>query len=83
MGMKIKSDTCQILLSEDAPLANDLADMKGRRYLTTPEAADYLRKSQSWLLRQGDLAYLPGRPNTYAIVDLDEWVARHKHQPLN
>jgi hypothetical protein len=54
-----------------------------KRYLTTPEAAGYLRRSQSWLLRQGDLPYLSGRPNIYAIDDLDAWVERHKHHPLN
>lgn len=53
------------------------------RFLTTDEAAQYLRKSTSWLLRQGDIPYLPGRPNTYAIEDLDAWHERNKHQPLN
>jgi hypothetical protein len=52
-------------------------------YLTTPEAAAYLRRSVSWLLRRGDIAYLPGRPNTYCITDLDEWVSQHKHRPLS
>ena len=61
----------------------DQMPKNARRYLTTPEAAQYLRKSESWLLRQGDLSYLPGRPNTYAIEDLDAWMERHKHQPLN
>jgi hypothetical protein len=53
------------------------------RYKTTSEAAQYLRKSVSWILRQGDIPYLPGRPNVYATEDLDSWVERHKHQPLN
>lgn len=57
--------------------------MTARKYLTSQEAADYLRKSVSWLLRQGDLPYLSGRPNTYAIADLDAWVERHKHQGLS
>jgi hypothetical protein len=82
IGMKTKLDMCKLPLPEIAQPANDLADMKQRRYMVTREAADYLRKSQSWLLRQGDLPYLPGRPNTYCIDDLDQWVARHKHQPL-
>jgi hypothetical protein len=53
------------------------------RYLTTKEAAAYLRKSESWLLRQGDIPYLSGRPNVYDAADLDAWVERHKHQPLS
>jgi helix-turn-helix protein len=81
--MKAKSNTCQLPLSDNAQSVNDLRDMERRRYLTTPEAADYLRKSQSWLLRQGDLPYLAGRPNTYAVADLDAWVERHKRQPLS
>ena len=52
-------------------------------YLTTSEAAGYLRHSVSWLLRRGDIPYLPGRPNMYAVRDLDEWFERNKHQPLS
>jgi hypothetical protein len=52
-----------------------------RVFLTTPEAAAYLRRSVSWLLRQPDIAYLPGKPNLYALVDLDVWVERHKVRP--
>ena len=47
-------------------------------YLTTPEAAKYLRKSVSWLLRQDDIPYLPGNPNVYAKRDLDRWFEGHK-----
>ncbi len=53
------------------------------KYLTTKQAAQYLHKSVSWLLRQGDIPYLTGRPNTYSVADLDEWFERHKHIPLN
>jgi hypothetical protein len=50
-------------------------------YLTTPEAAKYLRKSVSWILRQGDIAYVPGKPNVYAKQDLDRWFQKHKVVP--
>lgn len=51
-------------------------------YLTTCEAAKYLRMSVSQLMRLGDLAYLKGRPNIYDRRDLDDWFARHKYNPL-
>ena len=50
-------------------------------YLTTPEAAKYLRKSVSWLLRRHDIAYIPGKPNLYAKADLDRWFQKHKISP--
>jgi hypothetical protein len=50
-------------------------------YLTTDEAAAYLRKSVSWLLRVPDMAFLRGKPNLYAKNDLNAWVERHKHRP--
>jgi len=50
-------------------------------YLTTPEAAAYLRKSVSWLLRQRDVPYLLGNPNVYRKSDLDEWFERSKLVP--
>ncbi len=49
----------------------------GGKYLTTGEAAKYLRMSVSRLLRIPDIKYLRGRPNTYARRDLDEWFDRH------
>jgi hypothetical protein len=52
-----------------------------QEYMTTSEAAQYLRKSGSWLLKQSDLPYLRGTPNTYRRKDLDEWFARHMHKP--
>ena len=52
-------------------------------YLTTPEAAAFLRRSTSWLLRQKDIAYLPGRPNVYSVRDLVDWFESNKHKPLN
>jgi hypothetical protein len=50
-------------------------------YLTTDEAAAYLRKSVSWLLRVPDMVFLRGKPNLYAKNDLNAWVERHKHRP--
>ena len=50
-------------------------------YLTSDEAAAYLRKSVSWLLRVPDMAFLRGKPNLYAKGDLDAWGERHKHRP--
>lgn len=50
-------------------------------YLTTPEAAEYLRKSVSWLLRQHDIPFLPGNPNIYKRADLDAWFESSKQRP--
>ncbi len=49
--------------------------------LTTPEAARYLRKSTSWLLKRSDIPYLKGIPNHYRRKDLDAWLQRHRHLP--
>ena len=52
-----------------------------QKYLTTTEAAKYLRKSVSWLVRQPDIPYLVGKPNTYKREDLDDWFERNKFVP--
>lgn len=52
------------------------------KYLTTREAAAYLRKSVSWIIRRKDIPYAPGNPNTYARADLDEWFEKYKHKPM-
>ena len=49
--------------------------------MTTPEAARYLRKSESWLLRQSGISYKRGIPNTYKRKDLDDWFERNKFTP--
>lgn len=49
--------------------------------LTTKEAAEYMRKSPSWLLHCKDIAYLPGKPNLYRRSDLDIWVERNIVRP--
>jgi hypothetical protein len=53
-----------------------------QKYLTTTEAAEYLRKSVSWLTRQPDIPYLRGIPNTYKREDLDDWFERNKFVPV-
>ena len=50
-------------------------------YLTTTEAARYLRRSVSWLLRCGQIPYVRGHPNVYSVKDLDEWFERNKWVP--
>jgi len=51
-------------------------------YLTTPEAAEYLRRSVNWVLCQKDIPYLPGHPNSYKRTDLDAWYEENKRKPL-
>lgn len=50
-------------------------------YMTTGEAAGYLRRSESWLVKQKDIPYLRGVPNTYCRKDLDDWFEKHKFHP--
>jgi hypothetical protein len=50
-------------------------------YMTTEEASKYIRKSESWLLKQSDIPYLRGVPNLYSRKDLDSWFERHKFNP--
>jgi len=52
-----------------------------QKYLKTTEAARYLHRSVSWLLRCGAIPYVPDRPNLYSIHDLDDWFESHKHIP--
>lgn len=52
-----------------------------QRYLNTAEAARYLRRSVSWLLRSGEIPFVPGRPNLYSVKDLDAWFEANKHVP--
>ena len=60
----------------------EAADKTLPKYLTTREAAQYLRKSVSWLIRRKDIPYAPGNPNTYSRADLDEWFEKNKHKAL-
>ena len=50
-------------------------------YLTTDEAAEYLRVSPSFILRQQSIPYLKGRWNVYAKRDLDAWFDKNKALP--
>ncbi len=50
-------------------------------YLTTAEAARYLRKSASWLVKRHDIPYLKGVPNIYRKKDLDGWFERNMFEP--
>jgi hypothetical protein len=61
----------------DEPRADSLCPIAGE-YLTTGEAAKYLRMSVSRLLRLQNLEYLRGRPNIYSKQDLDNWFERNK-----
>ena len=58
------------------------ATRKWDEYLTTGEAAEYLRRSRSFVLTQPDIPYIYGHPNTYAKRDLDAWFERHKTKPI-
>lgn len=77
-----------------APLPVDAGGITGRRgvvavirpeesspYLTTTEAARYLRKSASWLLKRHDIPFLKGVPNIYRKKDLDCWFERNMFEP--
>jgi len=55
-------------------------DADGQVYLRTEEAAGYMRRSVSWLLRQ-PIPHLAGKPNLYSVEDLDQWFDRNKHVP--
>lgn len=47
-------------------------------YMTTEEAAEYLRRSVSWMLRQKDVPYYRGKPNLYRKADLDQWMDENR-----
>ena len=64
------------------PHPSDTDDGKKQdSYLTSREAASYLRKSVSWLVKRNDIPYLRGVPNTYKKADLDSWFERNKFNP--
>jgi len=77
-------------IPKNAPTADYMSQQDGnglpsafenQTYLTTKEAAEYLRKSASWLVRQPDIPYVKGVPNVYKRTDLDDWFERHKFVP--
>lgn len=84
MQSAIKGTIADVNGLENSTVSQTISGQKGqsgRIFLTTPEAAAYLRRSVSWLLRQPDIAYIPGKPNLYAQEDLDVWVDRHTVRP--
>lgn len=62
---------------DDQPREVSLRSGDGE-YLTTVEAARYLRMSVSRLLHLADLPYVRGRPNIYRRQDLEDWFERNK-----
>jgi len=78
-----------ILIEKPAPtldkapalVAGDVSLNIQSYYMTTKEAAKYMRKSVSWLVKQADMPYLKGCPNLYKKADLDAWFERHKFIP--
>lgn len=61
-------------------LAGQEKKKKPNELMTTPEAAEYLRRSTHWLLTQR-VPYLKGVPNLYRRQDLDDWVERNLERP--
>lgn len=59
-------------------LAQSTVNFADYEYLTTTEAAQYMRKSVSWLLHNKEIPYLTGSPNTYKKTDLDAWFNKTK-----
>ena len=62
---------------------NALMLMPRDAIIVTKDAALLLCRSVSWLLRQGDIPYRPGRPNQYRVGDLLDWFEANKHNPLD
>ncbi len=53
-------------------------------YLNTRDAAKYLSRSVSWMLRQKDVPYYRGKPNLYRMSDLDRWMTnKRRYDPFN
>ena len=52
-----------------------------QEHLTTREAAAYLRRSTSWLVKRNDIPFVRGTPNTYKKSDLDGWFKANKFVP--
>jgi hypothetical protein len=53
------------------------------KYLTTIEAAKYMRRSRGWILNRKDIPYYRGKPNLYLKRDLDTWLdSFRRYEPL-
>lgn len=56
---------------------------KDSKYLTTIEAAKYMRRSRGWILNRKDIPYYRGKPNLYLKRDLDTWLdSFRRYEPL-
>lgn len=65
----------------DAIVAHSSEDARsdyGIEYMTTVEAARYMRHSTDWLLRQKDIPFYRGKPNLYLRKDLDAWLEENR-----
>lgn len=67
-----------LLFGRNQDMTDDVSQSPPRRYLTTQEAADYLRLKKNSLekmrwLRRGPMFRHHGRNVVYAIEDLDAW----------
>jgi len=85
-------DNNPIMLQENALIANTEVvsnEVKPSKvilspYLDTRDAAKYLHKSVSWMLRQKDIIYYRGKPNLYLPNDLDNWMTlKRRHDPVD
>ena len=64
------------------PEGNGLSGNGADGYMTTEEAARYMRRSVSWILRRKEIPYYRGKPNLYRREELDDWLTRYRrHEP--
>lgn len=87
---KIMRECAKIVVPEEPHGAHRDPDALGRGrvvgvagspFMTTQEAAEYIRRSRSWLLKRNDIPYVRGVPNWYRRQDLDDWVERNLFRP--
>lgn len=72
---------------ENTQVADDIGSeengAKDSKYLTTIEAAKYMRRSRGWILNRKDIPYYRGKPNLYLKRDLDVWLdSFRRYEPL-
>lgn len=64
---------------------DDLTASLPNVYLTNNEAADFIRQSprtlEKWRSQGRGPAYIPGRPVSYLLADLDEWKLAQRTAP--
>lgn len=67
------------MMDNDAVVGSGLSDEDAYpTYMTTEEAAAYLRRSVSWMLGEKDIPYYRGKPNLYRRGDLDRWMDENR-----